>query len=551
MVSENNLLNNRNMKNKKQKFQSVALIFLLALAISFPLRIMAATTGSDYWKTYFSDVEKKAVQKNAEKYTLSEIKKKSKDWHNVFTGFNIKNGSISSDDIKSIDTGKIKNLNDTLSGKLSTGGGTLSGLLTWASGQTFNAGNLTGTYAALDGSQITGITASQINAVPYSGATSAVDLGSKTITTTGTGNFGNIKTSIVSPDSNSISAFQINKADGTTNVLNVDTTNGRVGIGTTSPGAKLQIGDGTTNNSVDSQVLVSRLVDDTVAGNGHAFSDSSNISRGGTIGYNSFDARINYSGSNNFDHYAAFQAGPVYGSSGTLSTYYGFISAPTVNSGTVSGAIGLKVNDPVGSGTVASNYGILIDSLIKGGTNNYAIYTAGTTPSYFGGNVQVNGNIGIGIVPTTRMELYGTNQRFYMLDSGTGYQNIKLSSGGVGSMYVVQEQSTGGGVVPGSAAYSGVVGTGGANPLHFMTNSAIKATITSTGNLGIGTTNPVATLDVNGTAKLKKYTSEPFTCDATHDGTTALTSTYRTCVCNGGSTTWVYTSDGTTLCVWQ
>ena len=41
------------------------------------------------------------------------------------------------------------------------------------------------------------------------------------------------------PASDSTTAFQINKADGTTNVLNVDTTNGRVGIGTTSPGANL------------------------------------------------------------------------------------------------------------------------------------------------------------------------------------------------------------------------------------------------------------------------------------------------------------------------
>ncbi|MER2626618.1 MAG: hypothetical protein ABTS22_22125, partial [Accumulibacter sp.] len=45
----------------------------------------------------------------------------------------------------------------------------------------------------------------------------------------------------VYPAANSTSAFQINRADGTTNVFNVDTTNSRVGIGTATPGAKLHV----------------------------------------------------------------------------------------------------------------------------------------------------------------------------------------------------------------------------------------------------------------------------------------------------------------------
>ena len=43
------------------------------------------------------------------------------------------------------------------------------------------------------------------------------------------------------PSADSTTAIQINKADGTTNILNVDTTNGRVGIGTTSPDYKLEV----------------------------------------------------------------------------------------------------------------------------------------------------------------------------------------------------------------------------------------------------------------------------------------------------------------------
>jgi len=44
-----------------------------------------------------------------------------------------------------------------------------------------------------------------------------------------------------SPTADSTTAIQFNKADGTTNVLTVDTTNSRLGIGTASPGALLDV----------------------------------------------------------------------------------------------------------------------------------------------------------------------------------------------------------------------------------------------------------------------------------------------------------------------
>lgn len=71
-------------------------------------------------------------------------------------------------------------------------------------------------------------------------------------------------------------------------------------------------------------------------------------------------------------------------------------------------------------------------------------------------------------------------------------------------------------------------------------------TVHRDGNVGIGTSSPMATLDVNGTARLAKYSSPPFSCDSARDGTIALTSKYVTCVCNGSA--WVRTSDGTTAC---
>jgi len=68
------------------------------------------------------------------------------------------------------------------------------------------------------------------------------------------------------------------------------------------------------------------------------------------------------------------------------------------------------------------------------------------------------------------------------------------------------------------------------------------------GKVGIGTTDPQATLDVNGTLRLAKNASAPVGCDTAHAGTLALTALYATCVCNG--TSWVSAANGTSACDW-
>lgn len=74
-------------------------------------------------------------------------------------------------------------------------------------------------------------------------------------------------------------------------------------------------------------------------------------------------------------------------------------------------------------------------------------------------------------------------------------------------------------------------------------------TTVPSGNVGIGTDNPQATLDINGYMRLKKSSTPPVACENINDGSLALTQHYTLCVCKEGIE-WVNTSDGSTACIW-
>ncbi len=110
---------------------------------------------------------------------------------------------------------------------------------------------------------------------------------------------------------------------------------------------------------------------------------------------------------------------------------------------------------------------------------------------------------------------------------------------------------------PGTAGSTGASGVasaaGSANQLQYNNGSNAMAAnanlVWSSSQLGVGTSSPVATLDVNGTARLKSYTTEPYTCDAAHAGAAAFNFQYHLCVCNGSA--WAFVDHLDAGCSWN
>lgn len=77
--------------------------------------------------------------------------------------------------------------------------------------------------------------------------------------------------------------------------------------------------------------------------------------------------------------------------------------------------------------------------------------------------------------------------------------------------------------------------------------AGVIMTVVDQGVIGIMTTTPAATLDINGYTRLAMNASAPATCAATNRGAIALTSTAQMCICTPSG--W-QVANTTTLCAW-
>jgi hypothetical protein len=201
-----------------------------------------------------------------------------------------------------------------------------------------------------------------------------------------------------------------------------------INLGAGTADAPFKIGSNATQSS-DCQIEIARNVDNTGAGsgaNGHAFSDSSVVSRGGSIGYNSYDARIIINGTNNFNHYASFQSGETYSSSGTITNLFDFYASPTITAGTVTNRYGVSIQDATVSGGMLTNdYGIYIQPITSGSSLNYALYNSGSGLVYSDGRI-----ISTALVINPSNAVANT--------SGSGAFEIQTNSGTAAGMRIYQ-----------------------------------------------------------------------------------------------------------------
>jgi hypothetical protein len=120
-----------------------------------------------------------------------------------------------------------------------------------------------------------------------------------------------------------------------------------------------------------------------------------------------------------------------------------------------------------------------------------------------------SGNVGIGTSsPSYKLDVIGQTSR---LAFGTTGSAFGLTTNTGGNLYFGLDQSTGGGLSSGSSAYAGVLNHTGAYSLQFGTNNTIRATIDSSGNVGIGTSTPDSKLTISkNSASPAAITGNPY-----------------------------------------
>jgi len=226
--------------------------------------------------------------------------------------------------------------------------------------------------------------------------------------------------------------------------------------------------------------------------------------------------------------------------SGKFNTAMGVNSQANLTSGAYNSSIGAQSLQSITSAENNTAIGYWSLKSLTTTNNNTAIGYKSMSNSTSGANNTIIGS-------QSGIQLNGSNNTFIGSDSG-----YALTSGSYNTFI---GKGSGSAITTGS--YNTFIGSYNGSDAPTMSNYVVisdggnnrRITIDNTGRTGIGTASPKATLDIEGFARLKKYTVEPVTCDTDTDGAIALNSQYTLCICKGSSG-WVKSSDGSSACVW-
>ena len=138
---------------------------------------------------------------------------------------------------------------------------------------------------------------------------------------------------------------------------------------------------------------------------------------------------------------------------------------------------------------------------LSGGTANGVAYLNGSKALTTGSALWFDGsNLGIGTSsPAYKLDVSGSNPRIRVAPTtGTEFALFQANNTG-GNAFIGLENSAGSALSTG-AAYSLNLYHGGAYPILFSTSATERMRITSSGDVGIGTTSPTRRVTVGGTA---------------------------------------------------
>jgi len=351
-----------------------------------------------------------------------------------------------------------------------------------------------------------------------------------------------IKTPKIYPSADSTSAFGIFKADGSTNIFNVDSTNSRIGIGTTTPGDKLELYDSsdvmtalgisTPGTSGSQQVGFNLKTNSTkkwtMYARGNSWGTAAQQNDFGVSYYNGsswidpfwIDSGTGYVGigtatpSYPLHVYGTSAAGGAIQEMVENNTATGYAQL-VVKAGTAGGAALLSTGQSyVTSGVFVANMGGLnsaasgaVGIISQNASAPMIFVTGGTATSNERMRITSAGNVGIGTtnpgVPlaiskavNTTFAAGGSGVLFNASNTGTG-DNILLfdvsssSAGDPGVSFLIQ----------GSGGWIQGVDNSDSDKFKISSTwdnlaSGARLTIDTSGNVGIGTTTPTSLLHV-------------------------------------------------------